>query len=97
MLDTERKPHANKGAPKAAAIRHRVEMRTVKPPRALPIPKGLPDVTSRIGLLDLGTRDCRYCSGDPLTADHSFCGQRVKPGSSWCPSHHAIVFGGRAA
>lgn len=47
---------------------------------------GLPDVTSRIGLTDLRDHDCRWCIGDPK-AEHSFCGQPVQDGSSYCAPH----------
>lgn len=56
------------------------------------------DFTRRIRLDDLSLpiTECRWCDGDPMTADHSFCGMPVKEGSSWCPSHHARVYPVRA-
>lgn len=88
----------NRGQPKAAAaIRHRAEVALVAP-RLMPVPKGLPDVTDRITLLmasDMG--GCMFCNGDPLTADHSFCGQPRREGSPWCDRHYRIVFPARAS
>lgn len=89
-----RKRNGNAGQPKAPAIMHRIEAATVKPPRILPIPKDLPEMSARKRLIDLGSNECKFCTGDPLTADHSFCGNPVRPGSSWCESHHRIVFPG---
>ena len=80
------------GQPKAAAISHRLTMGELKPPKPLPIPDDLPELSARKRLIDLGAHECRYCTGDPLTADHSFCGQPVKEGTSWCEAHYAIVF-----
>lgn len=86
------RPHGNKGQPKANAIVAKAVTSKKVAPLILPVPTGLPDVTERIGLMDLGRNDCRYCNGDPMTADHSFCGRPVRPGSSWCPDHHRRVF-----
>ena len=47
----------------------------------------LPDVTERIGLLDLSDRGCKFISGDPL-ADHSFCNAERREGSPYCDAHH---------
>jgi GcrA cell cycle regulator len=54
------------------------------------------DVTERIGMLDLKSDSCRFPFGDPKAADFGFCGKPVKPGTSWCPAHHARVFVGKA-
>lgn len=85
------RPHGNKGQPKAAAIQHRVAMAEAKPPVAMPVPKGLPEPSERLRLSDVAGR-CKWCEGDPLTPDHSFCGQPVKGGTSWCPSHYSRVY-----
>ena len=89
-----RKRNGNAGQPKAPAIMHRIEAATVKPPRAMRVPIDLPEVGKRLRLVDLGPRDCRYCNGDPLTADHSFCGAPAMPGKPWCEAHFRIVFPG---
>jgi GcrA cell cycle regulator len=86
------KVHGNKDRPRQDAVHHRAEAATIKPPRIMPEPTGLPEVSARRRLIDLRANDCRWCDGDPLTADHSFCGMPVKDGSSWCHAHHAIVF-----
>lgn len=52
----------------------------------------LPEISARRMLIDLRSGECRWCDGDPLTADHSFCGMPARPGSSWCEAHHARVF-----
>ena len=67
-------------------------MGELKPPKPLPIPDDLPELSARRRLIDLSAHECRYCTGDPLTADHSFCGEPVKPGTSWCEKHYAVVF-----
>jgi GcrA cell cycle regulator len=91
IVDAARKART-KGQPKAAAISHRMTMGELKPPKPLPIPKDLPEISARRRLIDLGAHECRYCTGDPLTADHSFCGRPVKAGTSWCEKHYAVVF-----
>lgn len=101
----KKKEHGNRGSPKAQAIVHRVIVRKqaeerakITPPRALrEMPIELPEITARRTLIDLRHGECRWCDGDPLTADHSFCGQPAKDGSSWCEAHHARVFVRRAA
>lgn len=89
LVDAVRKARS-KAQPKAAAINHRLA--TLVPVRAVPVPNDLPEWSARRRLLDLGSDDCRYCNGDPLTADHSFCGEPVRPGTSWCEAHYSIVF-----
>lgn len=93
LVDAARKArNGNAGQPKAAAIQHRLTMAEAKPPSPMPVPKGLPDMADRLRLSDIGAHQCKWCEGDPLTADHSFCGAPVKGGTSWCPDHHARVF-----
>lgn len=84
--------NGNAGQPKAAAIQHRLTMAEAKPPKAMPVPKGLPEMADRLRLSDIDAHRCKFCDGDPLTPDHSFCGQPVKPGTSWCSDHHARVY-----
>lgn len=86
------KVHGNKDRPRQDAVQHRAEAATIKPPRIMPVPTGLPEMSARRRLIDLRANECRFCDGDPLTADHSFCGAPVKEGSSWCEAHHRIVF-----
>lgn len=83
---------ARKARAKASTVTLRPPMTDLKPPKPLPIPKDLPELSARRRLIDLGAHECRYCTGDPLTADHSFCGEPVKPGASWCEKHYAVVF-----
>ena len=45
-----------------------------------------------LGCGDSGpARTCQYIPGDPRT-DPSKCGARSKPGSSYCPDHHARCY-----
>lgn len=90
IIAERRRENGNKSQPKANAIVHRVA--SAPPVRIEPIPQGLPEISARKKLIDLGSGECRFCSGDPLTPEHSFCARPVKPGSSWCPEHHRIVF-----
>lgn len=48
-------------------------------------------------LVDINPGECKWCDGDPLTADHAFCGKPVKPGTSWCAEHYARVYTSRGA
>lgn len=98
----------NPGQPKANAILGRARKRGAaseamplvlgrKPFREgaeIDMDEGGVDVTNRLGLMDVGAHDCKWISGDPLLADHSFCGKPVKPGTSWCPEHHKRVYSG---
>jgi GcrA cell cycle regulator len=83
---------ARKARAKASTVTLRPPVGELKPPKPLPIPDDLPEISARRLLIDLGPHECRYCTGDPLTADHSFCGEPVKSGTSWCESHYAVVF-----
>lgn len=50
------------------------------------------DVT-RFTLLEASdNKGCMYCTGDPLTASHSFCNQPRKSGTPWCDHHYGIVY-----
>lgn len=97
---TKKKGHGNRGSPKAQAIVHRVILRKqaeerarIRPPKVMHLPRvELPEISARRMLIDLRSGECRWCDGDPLTADHSFCGMPARPGSSWCEAHHARVF-----
>lgn len=73
-------------------------MRRLQEPQmeGLPLPEEVEegiDFTRRIGLIEASDRKgCLYCYGDPLTADHSFCAEPRRPGSSWCEEHHRRVY-----
>lgn len=98
----------NPGQPKANGIAARAEKRQrsaalaiAQHARNTPFREGaLPpedagvDVTSLIGFDDrrIG-KDCAWIPGDPLNGAMC-CGQPVKPGSEWCPEHHARVYSG---
>lgn len=54
------------------------------------------DVTHMIGFEQaVDAHGCLWCSGDPRTAHHSFCGKPRRPGTRWCPEHYARVYSGR--
>lgn len=59
------------------------EIRVAAPVQAAP---------GRLPLEALGDRDCRWPSGDPQTADFGFCGAPARPGSAYCPRHHARAY-----
>lgn len=85
-----RKKNGNAGQPKAAAIRHNLEVR--KPPTEIDdeVPKGV-DVTHLIGLVQLTEHTCRF----PVVgagAGTLFCGDEIKPGSRYCSGHHKRVY-----
>lgn len=42
-----------------------------------------------LSLMQLEADSCRYAYGDPRKAGFGFCGHPVRPGSSFCPPHHA--------
>lgn len=94
------KPHGNKGQAKGPTIVRKALERCVEPP--LPIPDDLPDVTHRIGVLQLGNDMCRWPIGDPLTPDFSFCGAPVQAAegerqSPYCEHHHQRAYTRRTA
>lgn len=46
-----------------------------------------------LSLLDLGANECRFeCSGQDDGRKFTFCGNIVKPGSSFCAAHHSICW-----
>jgi len=42
--------------------------------------------------IELGSRDCRFISGDPRVGDHKFCGAPSVEGKSWCSHHYKVVY-----
>jgi hypothetical protein len=57
--------------------------------------KGLVTLASRPSADDL--RGCRFIAGEPLPIRAGmWCCAQLKPDSSFCPEHHAVVWGGRA-
>jgi len=81
----------NAGQPKAAAIRHHIEMgfESIE----LPAEDGV-DVTRLMGITQLTDATCRFPQGDPLKPHFGFCGHPTKPGSVYCPEHHARCYVG---
>lgn len=77
---------------RASTLTLRPPMGEIKPPKPLPIPDDLPELSARKRLIDTGAHECKFCTGDPLTADHHFCGEPVKPGTQWCERHYNVVF-----
>lgn len=45
----------------------------------------------RISFEDLDDKRCKYAHGD--NPPYAFCGAKVVPTTSWCPTHFAKVFG----
>jgi hypothetical protein len=46
-------------------------------------------------ITELGNHDCRYpIYYGPRHGDHRFCAEPQKPGSSYCPEHTALCYGG---
>lgn len=54
----------------------------------LPALKCVEIIPRNLSLMDLEDGDCRYIAGD----DHLYCAHPIKPGSSYCPAHHALVW-----
>ena len=50
--------------------------------------------TVGVPLLDLGSRQCKFCINDPAerTDGHLFCGETTEVGKSWCAWHERIVW-----
>lgn len=42
---------------------------------------------AHVRLADLEAHHCRYPVGDPQSPDFGFCGQQVKAGKPYCPTH----------
>ena len=82
--------HGNKGQPKVNAILAKAAALKAKP---LPLAKPA-DVSAGIKLTDLDKGQCHWIDGDPLTPEHSYCGEPVREGSSWCDHHHKRVYPG---
>lgn len=84
------KLNGNAGQPKAAAIRHNLEVR--KPPAEIDdeIPPGV-DVSHLIGIMKLSDHTCRF----PVVgagAGTLFCGDPTQHGSKYCSGHHKRVY-----
>jgi GcrA cell cycle regulator len=45
-------------------------------------------IPRNITLAELKDTDCRYIAGD----DYLYCAHPARPGSSFCPTHHALVW-----
>lgn len=54
----------------------------------------IPDASTQCRLLDLKPHSCRWPIGEPSAME--FCGATKRPGSSYCPHHHAHALKRRA-
>lgn len=93
--------HRNKGQTSGPDIARRIAARMAGPNIVgMPLPEereeGV-DCTSRIGLLQLNERTCKWPIGDPLSADFGFCGKPKEPGHPYCDRHRARATGGHAS
>ncbi len=50
------------------------------------------DGGSRITILTVSARNCRWPIGDPRDSGFHFCGHPPKPGRSYCPAHCAKAY-----
>jgi GcrA cell cycle regulator len=57
---------------------------------AIPFPA--PPSESRIGILGLNEKTCRWPEGDPASSEFRFCGAAASMGQPYCPYHCAIAF-----
>lgn len=89
VLSTMMARNRNAGAPKAAAIRHHMEMTFES--MELPPEDGV-DVTRLLGMMQINDQTCRFPQGDPHKPAFGFCGHETKPGSVYCPEHHARCY-----
>ncbi len=64
--------------------------RAVEPAPAIPFP--VPESQSRITLMQLTERTCRWPVGDPSTAEFRFCGANSEAGVPYCTYHCAIAY-----
>ena len=55
--------------------------------KAKPAPK-----PTRVSLLDLNERICKWPIGHPGDEDFHFCGRPVNPGTPYCPEHCAQAY-----
>lgn len=58
----------------------------------LPPEPPAPATALRLTLMQLTDATCKCGLGDPKHADFAFCGLPVKPGSRYCPAHHARFY-----
>lgn len=56
-------------------------------------PADAPEGAKLVTLIDLERHMCAWPYDGP-DGKTLFCGCKVRPGTSWCASHHAVVFGG---
>jgi GcrA cell cycle regulator len=52
----------------------------------------VPPATQRVSLADLGTKSCRWPSGDPREPDFGFCGKTKLDGAPYCAEHAALAY-----
>lgn len=100
---TGRKPHRNRGAPKAEAIAARVATRKEDVARARTVQPALAPAMAaepfelraelvippeqRLSLLQLTERTCKWPIGDPLEPGFHFCGGAALEGKPYCAPH----------
>lgn len=76
---------------KKAARKESLPKPPTDPRKVRKVETPLPEpVSLRVSLMDLTDSQCRFIADEPNNA--TFCGHRVKEGSSYCPHHHARVW-----
>lgn len=78
--------HGNKGAPKAAAIVRKAEVRQAvsEDPRSF---GDMPDGRRLYRLEELVAHSCRWPFGNPGEPNFGFCGHQVAPSRPYCHDH----------
>lgn len=98
---TERKKSERKKAERTGAVRNwnfrpSAEAERGRPKRINPAiwtPDSALDGAKLVPLIDLERHMCAWPYDGP-DGKTLFCGCDVRPGTSWCASHHVLVFGG---
>ncbi|MEM7568617.1 MAG: GcrA family cell cycle regulator [Pseudomonadota bacterium] len=67
-----------------------------EPAQAKAKPKATPKASSKVSLLDLTERICKWPIGHPTDADFHFCGKPAKPGFPYCDEHCEIAYQAQA-
>jgi GcrA cell cycle regulator len=75
----------------SAAMKFGVGGNGVRPKPAIPVIERI-EPAGKKTLLQLLHHDCRFGIGDPQSDGFRFCAEAVKPGSVYCPAHHARCY-----
>lgn len=59
-------------------------------------PKASPKANSKVTLLDLTERICKWPIGHPTDPDFHFCGKPSKPGFPYCDEHCEVAYQAQA-